>query len=310
MPMPILPNPFDGDGEWLRCALHSHTTNSDGDRSPAEVVKHYADAGFDVLFLTDHWVRTVEPSPETMLEVPSAELNATVTGSGLDAHVLALGIGADPELPDGDFVGLPETVAWVLAQGGVPYLAHTYWSGLRTAEFESCEGLVGVEVWNAACELETGRGLAALHWDEALGAGRLLYALATDDSHHQPHDSVAGWIWARCSERSAAAVLAALSEGSFYSSAGPEIEAVEVTADAVGVRCSPARSVTLVTSRWEGARANAERPGYPGHAHALETNDRGEIVAVRLERPALARYGRVEVEDSAGRRAWTNPLWI
>ena len=83
-----------------------------------------------------------------------------------------------------------------------------------------------------------------------------------------------------------------------------------MTDEAVRVRCSPARSVTLVVSRWEGARANAERPVYPGHADVLEANGSGEIVAARLERPRLTRYGRVEVEDSAGRRAWTNPLWI
>ena len=28
-----------------------------------------------------------------------------------------------------------------LANGGVPYLAHTYWSGLRTDQWEDCEGL-------------------------------------------------------------------------------------------------------------------------------------------------------------------------
>jgi hypothetical protein len=30
---------------------------------------------------------------------------------------------------------------------------------------------------------------------------------------------------------------------------------------------------------------------------------------VRLERPYNVPYGRVEVADADGRRAWTNPLW-
>ena len=305
-----LPLPFGADGEWLRCALHAHTTSSDGDTPPELVVHHYAEAGFDVLFLTDHCVRTVERSPGQMLVVPGVELNATLAGSGLDAHVLALGVEADPELPDGDFDDLAGTVAWVLAHGGVPYLAHTYWSGLRAGDFERCEGLVGLEVYNAACDLEVGRGLAALHWDEALQGGRLLYALATDDSHCLGHDTVAAWIWARCAERSRAAVLAALRTGSFYSSAAPRIESVEVTDEAVEVRCSPARSVTLLAGRWLGSRVNADRPGYPGHGVVLETNERGEILAARLERPARTPYGRLEVDDSQGRRAWTNPLWM
>jgi len=306
-----LPTPFGRDGEWLRCALHAHTTNSDGDSPPELVVRHYAEAAFDVLFLTDHWVRTVEPGPGGMLVVPGAELNATLAGSGLDAHVLALGIDADPQLPDGDFDDLDATVAWVIARGGVPYLAHTYWSALRTGDFERCEGLVGLEVYNAACELELGRGLAALHWDEALQEGRLLYALATDDSHHLGHDTVAAWIWARCPERSTAAVLDALRTGSFYGSAGPVIEALEVTDDAVEIRCSPARSVTLLAGRWFGSRVNADRPGYPGHGSILATNDHDEITAARIERPAHnTAFGRLEVEDFQGRRAWTNPLWM
>ena len=46
--------PFNRDGEWLRCQLHSHTTNSDGEATPDGLVEHYARAGFDVLAITDH----------------------------------------------------------------------------------------------------------------------------------------------------------------------------------------------------------------------------------------------------------------
>ena len=58
--------------------------------------------------------------------------------------------------------------------GGLPYLAHTYWSGLRTEQWEGCEGLLGLEVWNTGCELEVGRGDSSIHWDEALERGAAL----------------------------------------------------------------------------------------------------------------------------------------
>ena len=105
-------------------------------------------------------------------------------------------------------------------------------------------------------------------------------------------------------------MLAALREGSFYGSAVPVIEALDVAEDAVEIRCSPARSITLHAGRWYGSRVNADRPGYPGHGEILATNDRGEITSARLERPPHTPYGRLEVEDSLGRRAWTNPLWM
>ena len=109
---------------------------------------------------------------------------------------------------------------------------------------------------------------------------------------------------------SEAAVLDALREGSFYASTGPEIESVELDDGRVTVRCSPAASVTLYTGRRRGARANAGRLGYPHNAEVLARDDRGLITAVQLERPFRQPYGRVEVADGNGARAWTNPLWI
>ncbi|HEY5058000.1 MAG TPA: CehA/McbA family metallohydrolase [Gaiellaceae bacterium] len=301
---------FEGDGLWLRCALHAHTTNSDGEMAPDMLVRHYEWAGYDVLAITDHWVRTNERSTRKLLVIPSVELNAQCGGPEHDSHVLALGVEADPVIPENEFAPLQEVVDWIAANGGVAYLAHTYWSGLRTEQWEACDGLAGIEVWNAGCELEVGRGDSSLHWDEALERGRGLFALATDDSHHPGYDSAFAWTMVRAAERTQDAVLEALRTGAFYSSTGPELAAVEVTDDAVTVQCSPAASVTLFTGRTRGARANAGRLGYPNNATILERDSAGLITACRLERPWNAPYGRVEVAAPTGARAWTNPLWI
>lgn len=302
--------PFEGGGVWLRCALHAHTTNSDGEMTPDMLVRHYDWAGFDVLAITDHWVRTVERSTKRLLVLPSTELNAQAAGGReQDAHVLALGVETDPEIPEGEFAPLQDVVAWIADNGGVPYLAHTYWSGLRTDQWEDCDGLVGIEVWNAGCELEIGRGDSSVHWDEALERGRPLFALATDDSHHPGFDSGFAWTMVRAAEKSQEAVLAALRTGSFYGSTGPTIHDVELDDEAVIVRCSPAESVTLVSSRYRGARANVGRMGYPHRSQILERDAQGLITACRLERAHGTPFGRIEVADGAGRRAWTNPLW-
>jgi hypothetical protein len=148
-----------------------------------------------------------------------------------------------------------------------------------------------------------------LHWDEALEGGRCFYALATDDSHHPGYDSGFAWTWVRARERTQAAVLDALRTGSFYGSTGPRIDAVEVTDGDVTVRCSPSASITLYTGRRRGARVNAGRLGVPHNARVLERTDDGLITAVQLERPFRQPYGRIEVADANGNRAWTNPLW-
>jgi len=303
-------SPFDDDGGvWLRCALHAHTTNSDGDLPPDKLVQHYEWAGYDVLAITDHWVRTVERSTRKLLVIPSVELNATAGGPEHDAHVLALGVEAEPVIPDNEFAPLADVVAWIAENGGLPYLAHTYWSGLRTEQWETCAGLLGIEVWNSGCELEIARGDSTIHWDEALERGRALFALATDDSHHPGYDSGFAWTMVRAAEKTQEAVLDALRVGSFYGSTGPAIHSVSVDDATVTVECSPAASVTLVSSRARGTRANAGRLGYPKNAEILARDTAGLITAVRLERPYNVPYGRVEVADSDGRRAWTNPLW-
>src|SRR5258708_5072449 len=76
-------------------------------------------------------------------------------------------------------------------------------------------------------------GAAFLHWDEALERGRFLYGIAADDSHHPGYDSGFAWVWARCAERTQAAVLDALRRGCFYSSTGPEIHELSLDEEAV-----------------------------------------------------------------------------
>jgi hypothetical protein len=137
-----------------------------------------------------------------------------------------------------------------------------------------------------------------------------LLGIATDDSHLPGFDSGFASVWVRAAERSPEAIIAALAAGSFYSSTGPRIESVVVEDYAVEVRCSPAASIGLVATRTFGARVNAGRMGYRCRGTVLDETPSGELVAARLERWKALPYGRIEVTDSSGGRAWTNPLWF
>lgn len=300
---------FRAEGEWLRCALHAHTTRSDGELEPEALAAHYGRAGYHVLAITDHWKRTEAPSTERLLVLPSVELNCILPGAR-DGHVLGYGIAADADLValGAEYADLERTAAFIAGHGGVAYLAHPYWTGVTPGTLELPENVAGIEVWNAGCELEVGRGLSSVHWDELLETGRRCYALATDDSHHPGFDSDRGWTWLRVQERSAAAVVDALSSGSFYGSSGPLLHDVEVDGEEVEVRCSPARSVTLVSGRSTGAAVNAGRLGYRFAGEVLATDESGWITQARLTKPFGAPFTRIEVTDAAGCRAWTNPL--
>ena len=150
-------------------------------------------------------------------------------------------------------------------------------------------------------------GLSSVHWDELLQDGRICPALVTDDSHHPGFDFDHAWTWIRA-ERTREGVLDALRAGRFYGSTGPVLHDVEVTDDGVVVRCTPARSVTLLTGRTSGTAVNAGRLGYRYGAEILEVSPDDGIVAARLDLPGNAPFAR-RGGRRGGRRAWTNPLW-
>ncbi len=300
-------SPWRHDGDWLRCALHTHTTNSDGELTPRALARHYERAGYDVLALTDHWHRSEAPTSDRLLVLAGAELNCLLS-DGRDGHVLALGLESELSTLEGERRDLAATADWIVAAGGVAFLAHPYWTGVVPGRLELPSSVSGIEVFNAGCELEIGRGLSSVHWDELLVAGRSCAAIAADDSHHPGFDSDYAWTWVR-GERSREGVLEALRTGRFYASTGPLVTAIEIETGSVVARCSPCRSVTLLTGVSSGAAVNAGRLGYRHAADVLEQTPDGWITTARLDLPEMAPYARLEVVDPAGRRAWTNPLW-
>jgi hypothetical protein len=302
-------DPFVSEGDWLRCALHAHTTRSDGELAPEALAEHYARAGYDVLAITDHWKRT-DASADGLLVIASTELNC-VLPEGRDGHVLGYGIDAEPaELRElgTEYADLERTAAWIEDHGGVAYLAHPYWTGIVPGSLELPANVRGVEVFNGGCEIEVGRGLSSVHWDELLEAGTRCFAIATDDLHKAGYDLDLGWTWLRA-ERTQESVLDALRAGRFYSSTGPVVRGVELDGDALEVRTSPCRSAMLVARRQRGAAAHAGRLPYGNKARVLERAEDGSIVRTRLELPSDSDHARIEIVDTAGRKAWTNPIW-
>ncbi|MCY7304096.1 MAG: CehA/McbA family metallohydrolase [Thermoleophilia bacterium] len=299
-------DPWRAEQEWLRCAFHAHTTNSDGELTPRALVKHYERAGYDVLAVTDHWFRSDPPSTERLLVVPSAELNCVLPGDR-DGHVLAFGIDDALASLEGERLDLADTGAWITDNGGVAYLAHPYWTGVTPGSLELPDTVSGIEVYNASCELEIGRGVSTVHWDELLEAGHRCFALATDDSHHPGFDSDLAWTWVRA-ERTIEGVLEALQTGCFYGSTGPRITSVAAGVGSVVVECDPCRSVTVMFGVSSGAAVHAGRLGYRHGGEILETTPDGSITAARLDLPRTTPYARVQVTDERGGRAWTNPV--
>ena len=123
-------SPWRSPGDWLKAALHMHTTNSDGELAPRALARHYGRAGYDVVALTDHWHRSEAPSSPDLVVLPGVELNCLLP-EDRDGHVLGIGIERDPAELAGERRDLAATGDWIVDAGGVAYLAHPYWTGAR-----------------------------------------------------------------------------------------------------------------------------------------------------------------------------------
>ncbi|MFI9600758.1 PHP domain-containing protein [Streptomyces sp. NPDC004069] len=76
----------------MRVDLHTHSSASDGTDTPAELVRHAAAAGLDVVALTDHdttrgHAEAIAALPEGLTLVTGAELSCRV--DGISMHMLA-----------------------------------------------------------------------------------------------------------------------------------------------------------------------------------------------------------------------------
>jgi hypothetical protein len=285
--------PFSVPGRWFKGNVHTHTTQSDGLFPPQQAIDWYRQRGYDFLAITDHWVLT----PGEVI----ADDFVTVTGTEVDGtgyHMLALGLDALPDQEKAD--AIQEVTDSIRSAGGLPFIAHPYWTGQTSTEIAAVEGIVGLEVFNSVCEKMTGLGHSRVHWDEVLARGGHLTGLAVDDTHWKHGAAGKGFIMVRCENLGEEQILRAIRKGHFYASMGPMIEDLRLMEEGgellLRIDCSPCQSVTFYALGSKGRRFEApegellESASYP-------------VVEDQL-------YLRVECRDAAGRVAWTNALSV
>ena len=284
---------YNTNGKWFKGNTHIHSTVSDCGKNFAELGQMYADAGFDFLFRTDHWIASDarrDPQHYPLLWLDGVELDGADHG-GSPYHVVCLGKLAGITSAMG-FVGALEAAR---AQGALLILAHPHWTG-NTIEDAYRWGFHGVELYNHVCQWLNGKGDALVYWNALLARAPATLGVAVDDAHIRPEHPGwnGGWIMVNAAECEPDAILAAIRAGHFYSSCGPEIHSIEYGDGKVTVKTSPVPFVRLVGPGWNGHRVGS----FEGELYTEAT------FRVPKEWP----YAYVEIEDSRGRRAWTNAV--
>lgn len=301
---------FGSEKKLLKGALHCHTTRSDGKGSPEEVIGLHQANGYDFMAITDHRLYNYSSFGTDMLIIPGMEFDNTIEhGNGFRCfHTVVIG----PEKEAGNGFSQDESFESGTAKNQEEYqeyldkfhgnknltiYCHPEWSSTPARYFEKLKGNFAMEIWNTGCAMENHMDTDAAYWDELLGQNIRIFGVATDDGHSMDQHC-GGWVMVNA-EKNVESILKALQEGAFYSSCGPEIKDFGVDGATVWVECSPCRSVRFLSDM---------------HPTYMVTDENGNITRAEFvmdgDWAGGYNYIRVTVEDSQGRRAWTNPIFL
>lgn len=297
--------PFSAPGRFWRGNLHTHSTRSDGHRTPEQVCAFYRESGYDFLALTDHFLKQYEfpitditpyRTPE-FTTILGAELHSGKTEAGQLWHILAVGLPADfaPTPPEQSG---PELAARALEAGAFVAAAHPAWYGLTETDIRSLGEINAVEIFNGTAVDHNDKPDSWHILDVLLARGLTYSACATDDAHFNPdrHDTLRGWVQVKSDVLHPDALLEALKAGAYYSSTGPQIHDIQlIPGERLSVRCSPVNRIFVT-----GAASVASSV----HGHGLTD------VEFNLKSLSSSPYLRVTVRDEHGGRAWSNPIYL
>lgn len=286
----------------LKANLHAHTTVSDGKIEPQELIRRYAEKGYDFLNLTDHW-KTHELSQydnHGMLLCSGTEVHPVYGVEGKSPwHVVGVGVPTGTELESVKTKTIQETIDYLNSVGAIPIVAHPYWCGFSSADLMPLKNYNIMEVFNTEC-IYIGRAYSQQTWDELLQAGQNINAVAVDDVHKES-SLFHGFTVICAEERTVESAVDALRKGNFYASRGPLIEKISFENGIFSADFSPVINAKLVMS----APAGMLTP------HVYEGDEIKEITHVEFDlnnvnRPGI--YVRLQITDKNGLDAWCNPF--
>src|ERR1043166_9829521 len=190
---------------WYKGVVHSHANWGVPQlptTSPDVVVRWYREHNYNFVSVTDlnyytppEGLKALFDAPGRFLVVPGTEPSKDPIQPGNKmVDTIGIGINGPVDRPVGDTVAavLDSEAKAIRLAGGLPIAAHpnlTY--ALTAADLLASDKTPGprfFEVWNTQPGMNNlgggGKPSTEQIWDEVLSAGRVMYGVAADDSHH------------------------------------------------------------------------------------------------------------------------------
>lgn len=273
----VVTNPYIPKAGVFKGQAHCHTTNSDGQQSPAAVVTAYRDAGYNWISVTDHNFLTTDPGISGILFIPGVEETGTYHHF-VNLHALAVRNNADPQ----------KVIDDVLADNSLIFLAHpNLLNYLSLTDMDRMAKYYGVEHQSSQV------GNAENRWDELLTQGRKFLGYAVDDCHNINGATFnKNWLMVFADSNTIANIKDSLKRGNFYSSSGATLS----------LSLSD-KTITAIT----GASATFEWIGSGGVVLRTVSGVLTDSYTV----VGNETYVRLRVtRASDGAKAWSNPFWV
>ena len=262
--------------KYFKTCLHTHSTISDGKLTPAEVKDHYKAHGYSILSLTDHniVVDHSDMNEEDFLMLTGAEYNTEQSGKPFcnqkTYHLNFIAKRPDllwqpfanekyrddvlPYLEKAEIEHMsrensPENVNALIARanekGHLVMYNHPVWSIQDYTDYAPLKGLWGMELCNyssVVCGYDDWHNWVV--YRDMMNAGGKIFPVGADDSH-STKDACGGWIMVGAEKLEYDSVIAALEQGDFYASTGPEIYSLTLDGTNLRITCSDAQRISL-----------------------------------------------------------------
>ncbi len=294
--------------------MHTHSTVSDGLKTPEELRDMYMEKGYSIIAYTDHekFVRHNELSNESFLALNGFEMGfdeSNPNKSSWETYVCHINfVALSPDIenhPNDDnptFVReySSECINGMIRRGREKgfFVTHNHptWSLENYPIYMSYEGHNALELinyvsfWCGTNEYNTGV------YDDLLRSGKRLIAVAGDDNHNFVPDSFGAYTVILSENLEYRNVARSLEEGQCYVSEGPEIKELYVEDGKIKVKCSPAKHIHFSSNS--------------RYAQTFFNEDGGLITEAEYEILPEVKYMRVTVIDDHNRHACSRGYFI
>ena len=310
-------NPYQNKTRFYKAQLHTHSTNSDGQLSPGELIKEYRERGFAFLAITDHDYIT-----KTVSDYVSDEKTANKKGQALkhSNSCLILIEGEEmtwprPVRPFGGHLNrlfvdkkvsdksLQTVIDKTAESGGIVVINHPAFLGSLGTQQWLPEKLMELKNY-ALLEVvnhHTDTKINIRYWHALLkhfGPEKPIWGMAGDDCH-TPDEIGQNYLYAQMLEPTRDALRDALQKGNFYLSQGPRAD-FGVDGELIYVRILSENQpylISFINADFEIVKE--ELVDNPDNRKTCfrPSGDEGFI--------------RIEIEEKAtARKAWSQPFWL